>query len=102
MLDEHRVITGFKGFEAFIHDCMREHGGCCRAVTGNIVGLGRGFLEELRAHVLERIFEFDFLGNGNAIMRDGRRTELAVYRHIAALRAERRADRVGDDVHAVL
>ena len=102
MFDEHRVVTSFEGFEAFIHDCMREHRGCRRAVTGNIVGFGRGFLKELRAHILKRILEFDFLRNGNAVVRDGRGAEFAIDRHIAALRAQRRADRVGDHVHAVL
>src|SRR5271157_472799 len=102
MLDEHWVVASFEGLEAFIHDCVRKHRGCRCAVTGNIVGFGRGFLKELRAHILKWIFEFDFLSNGNAIMRDGRRAELAIYRHIAALWTERRADRVGDHVHAVL
>ena len=31
-----------------------------------------GFLDELRAHVLERVFQLDLLGDGDAVLGDGR------------------------------
>ncbi len=71
---------------------MRENcrGGC--TVTGNVVGLGGSLLEELGAHILKRIFEFNFLGNGNAIMCNGWGTEFTIHCHVAAFRTERRTD----------
>src|SRR5690606_5580928 len=57
-------------------------------------------LQELGAHVLERIFELDVLGNGDAVMGDGRRAELLVECDVAALRAQRGLDSVGERVDA--
>src|SRR5512142_1335917 len=102
MLDQHRVIAGLERFEALIDDGVRQDGRSSGAVAGDIVGLGGSFLEELRAHVLERILELDFLGDGDAIMRDRRGAKLAVNSDVAALRPKRRADRIRNDVHAVL
>ena len=72
VLDQHRVVAGLERLEAFVDDGVGQdgRGGC--AVTGDVVGLGGGFLEKLGAHVLKRIFELNFLGDGNAVVRDGR------------------------------
>ncbi len=40
---------------------LRQHGGGGGAVAGVVVGLGSDFLHHLRAHVLERVSQFDFL-----------------------------------------
>ena len=40
-------------------------------VAGGVVGLGGDFAQHLRAHVLEFVFEFDFLGDGDAVLGDG-------------------------------
>ena len=58
--------------------------------------------EQLRAHVLERVLELDLLGDGDAVVGDGRGAELLVERDVAALRAERGLDRVGQRVDAAL
>ena len=102
MLEQHRVVTSFESLEAFVHDGVSQNGGGGCAVTGDVVGLLGGFLKELGAHVLKRIFEFDFLRNGNAVVRDGGGTELAVHSHVAALGAKGCAHRIGNDIHAVL
>ena len=87
--------------QALVHDRLGQHGRGRGAVAGDIVGLGRGFLEELGAHVLERVLELDLLGDGHAVVGDGRRAVLLVERHVAALRAEGGLDRVGEDVDAL-
>jgi hypothetical protein len=43
-------------------------------------------LDHLGAHVLEGIFELDLLGDGDAVLGDGRGAELLVEDHVAALR----------------
>src|ERR1051326_7999279 len=60
---------------AFSIDRLRENGGGGGAVAGDVGGLGSDFLHHLRAHVLERVFQFDFFCDGDAVLGDGRRTE---------------------------
>ena len=65
-----------------------------------VVGLGRDLAHHLRAHVLELVGELDLLGDGHAVLGDPRRAEALVDHDVAALRAQRDLDRVGEDVHA--
>ena len=88
--------------EALGDDRLAEHDRGRRAVAGDVVGLGRDFLEELRAHVLERVVELDVAGDRHAVVGDRRRAELLVEDDVAALRAERDLDRVGEAVDAAL
>ena len=88
LLEEHRVGAGGEVLQALVHDRLGEHGGGGGAVAGDIVGLGGGFLEQLRAHVLERVLQLDLLGDRNAVMGDGRGAELPVQGDVAALGAE--------------
>src|SRR5258706_1105625 len=101
-LEQHRVVTGFKGLETVVHDGVAQNGGGGSTVPGAVSALLGGFFEQLRAHVLERIFELDFLCDGNTIVGDGGGTELAVNRYIAALWAEGCRNCVRNNVHAVL
>ena len=101
-LEEHRVGAGGQGLQAFGHDGVGQNGGGGGAVTGDVIGLGGGFLEKLRAHIFKGVFEFDFLGDGHAVMGDGGGAELAVEGHVAALGAEGGGDGVGDDINAFL
>src|SRR5213593_4099144 len=48
------------GLDAFTINHLRENGGGGGAVAGDIGGLAGDFADHLRAHVLERVFEFDF------------------------------------------
>ncbi len=57
-------------------------------------------LHELGAHVLERVFELDFLADGHAVLGDGRAAEGLVDDHVAAGRAHRDGDGVGQLVDA--
>ena len=95
-----RELTGLA--EAFGDDGLAEHHGGRRAVTGDVIRLGGDFLEKLRAHVLERIFELDVAGDGDAIVGDGGRAELLVEDDVAALGTDRHLDGVGEAVDAAL
>ncbi len=71
------------------------------AVAGLVVGPGSDFLDHLRAHVLELVFQFDFLGDRHTVLGDARRAEGFVEHDVAAFRAQRHLDRVGKDVHTL-
>ena len=101
-LEQHRVGAGGHVAQALGDDRLGEHGRGGGAVAGDVVGLGGGFLEQLGAHVLEGVLQLDFLGHGHAVVGDGRGAILAVERHVAALRPQRRLHRVGDGVDAAL
>ena len=101
-LDDHRVGAGGDVLEALGDDRLAEHDRGGGAVAGDVVGLGRDLLEELRAHVLERVVELDLAGDGDAVVGDRRRAELLVEDDVAALGAERHLDRVGEAVDAPL
>src|ERR1035437_6685720 len=88
------------GLDAFAVDALRQDGRSGGAVAGHVARLGGHFAHHLRAHVLQRIFEFDFLGDRDTVYGDGRSAELLLEDHVAALRAKRYFDRVGQLVHA--
>ena len=70
VLDEHRVRAGGNQLQALVHNNLGQNGRGGGAVAGDVVRLGGGFLQELRAHVLERVGQFNFLGNGHAVVGD--------------------------------
>src|SRR5439155_22190251 len=77
----------------------RRRGG---AVTGHVVRLGRDLAQELRAGVLHRVLELDLADDRHAVVGDGRRAELLLEDHVAALGAERDAYCLGNGVDALL
>ena len=99
-LDDHRVGAGGDVPEALGDHRLGQDDRGGRAVAGDVVGLGRDLLEELRAHVLERVLELDVARDGDAVVGDRRRAELLVEDDVAALGAERHPDRVGEAVDA--
>src|SRR5581483_11681775 len=72
------------------------------AVAGDVVGLGGDLLEELRAHVLERVLQLDLLGDGYAIVGNQGSAKLLVEHHVTALRSKRRPNRLGHGVDPAL
>src|SRR4030095_3008520 len=88
--------------EALTDDRLGQHGRGRRAVTGDVVGRRGDLADELRALVLERVLDLDLAGDGDAVVRDRRRPELLVEDDVAALRAERHLDRVGEGVDSPL
>ena len=72
-------------FQALSDDGLCEEHGGRRAVARDVVGLRRNFLDDLRAHVLEGIGQFDLLCNGHTVVGDEGCAELLVEHHVAAL-----------------
>jgi len=85
-----------------VHDRLSQHRRRGGAVAGHIIGLGRCFLQQLRAHILIRVLQFNFLRHGHAVVGDGGRTELLIQRHVAALGAEGRRHCVRQNIDAAL
>ena len=102
LLQGHRVGAGGDVAQALTHERLGQHGGGGGAVTSDVVGLGGDLLHQLGAHVLERVVELDLPGDGHAVVGDGGGAELLLEHHVAALRAERDLDGVGQLVHAGL
>jgi len=98
----HRIGAGRHIADALGDDRLGENGRGGGSVTRDVIGLGRGRLGQLGAHVFFRIIEFDVPGDGDAVVGDRRAAELFVQHHIPATRAEGDLDRVGQLVHATL
>ena len=101
-LERHRVRAGRDVAQALADHGLGEHGRRRRAVTGDVVGLLGDFLDELGADLLVRVFELDLLGDGHTVVGDRRRAPLLLEDDVAALRAERHLDGVGEGVHTPL
>ena len=99
-LEAGRAGAGRNGLDAFAEDGLRQHGGGGGAVAGHVGSLRRDFADHLRAHVLERVLQFDFLGHGHAVLGDDRRAELLFDHRVAALGAERDLHGVRESIDA--
>ena len=67
-----------------------------RAVAGELRGLVGDLAHELRAHVLELVGELDLARDRDAVVGDRRRARQPLQHDVAALRAERHLDGVGE------
>ena len=83
-LEVHWVHTRCNRLHAFANNRLCKNSGSGRAVTGNIVGLRSNFANHLRAHIFELVFQFDFLGDGNAVLSDPRCAKAFVDDNITA------------------
>ena len=101
-LEGHRVGAGSDVLQPFLDDGLGQHRRGGRAVAGDVVGLGGDLFRQLGADVLERVFEIDVLGDGDAVVGDRGRAELLVEDDVATLGAEGDLDGVGEGVDAVL
>ena len=81
---------------------LRQHGRGGGAVAGDVVGLGGHRLHQLGAQVLERVFQVDLAGDGDAVVGDRRAAERLGQHHVPAARAQRHPHRVGELVDAGL
>ena len=81
--------------QAFVEDRFGQDGGGGGAVAGDVAGLGGDFADHPGAHVFVDVFQVDFLGDGHAVLGDGRRAEALLQNHVAALGAERDFDGPG-------
>ena len=91
-LERGRVRARGHVLEAFVVDCFGQNGCGRGAVAGDIAGLAGDFANELGAHVFIRIFELDFLRDGDTVFRDGRAAEFLVEDDVATARSERGLD----------
>ena len=94
-LDADGVGAGGDVFQAFAVDGLRQHRGGGGAVAGGVAGLAGDFAHHLGAHIFIRVFQFDFLGHGHAVLGDGRGPEFLVQHHVAAFGAKRGGDGAG-------
>ncbi|MGY4598715.1 hypothetical protein ACVWXL_006461 [Bradyrhizobium sp. GM22.5] len=99
-LEVHRVHAGGNRLGAFADDGLGQHGRGGGAVAGEVVGLGGDLTHHLGAHVLELVLELDLLGDGDAVLGDAGRAERLLDEHVAAFRAERHLDGVGENIDA--
>ena len=101
-LEAGRVGAGGHVAQALADHRLGQHGRGGGPVAGDVVGLGRHLLDQLRAEVLVRVGELDLLGDGHAVVGDRRGAELLVQDDVAPARAEGDLDRVGEGVDTVL
>src|SRR5690606_4839054 len=101
-LEHHGVGAGGHVLEALVDDGLRQNGGGGGAITGDVVGLGGGFLEELGAHVLKRVLQFNFLGDRHAVVGDGGAAPLLVQGNVATLGTESGLDGICHSIDASL
>ena len=85
---------------AFLEDRLGQHGGGGGAVAGGVGGLAGGLLDELGAHVLVLVGQLDLLGDGHAVLGDGRGAPALVEDGVAAAGAQGALDRPGQLLHA--
>ncbi len=70
-LQVHGVQASGHVLDAFAHDGLGQHGGGGGAVTGDVVGLGSDFLNQLRTHVLQLVFQLNFFGDRHTVFGHG-------------------------------
>ena len=99
-LEVHGVHARGHGLGAFLDDRLRQNGRGRGTVAGNVVGLGGDFAHHLRAHVLELVLQFDFLGDRHTVLGDARRAEGLVEHDIAAFGAKRDLHGIGQYIDA--
>ena len=96
----HRVHARGNGFQAFGNNRLGENGSGGGAIAGGVVGLRSDFFHQLRAHILELVFQLDFLGDGNAVFGHGRGAKRLVQHHIAAFGTQSDFHGIGEYIHA--
>ena len=101
-LERQRVGAGGDVLQALADDRLGEHGRGRGAVAGDVVGRRGDLAHELCALVLEDVLDLDLTSDRDTVVGDRRGAELLVEDDVAALRAERDLDGVGDGVDAGL
>ena len=98
----HRAGAGGHVAQALAGHGLGQHRGGGGAITGLVLGFGGHLQQQLGPEVLERIFEFDLLGDGHAVVDHIGGAEFLLEHHVAALRADGHLDGIGQGVDAAL
>ncbi len=99
-LHGHRMGSRRHVAEPVVEEGLREHGRGGRAVARDFLRPGRHVLDELRAHVLERIGRLDLARHGDPVAGQGRHAEPALENDAPPARTEGDPDGVRDLVDA--
>ena len=98
----HGVCARSNILQALANHRLRHEGCRRRTIAGDIIGLGRNFSYQLRAHIFKGVFQLNFLRDGNAVVRDERRAEFFIQHDVSALGPERRLYRISQLIDAAL
>src|SRR5579872_1080211 len=101
-LEVHRVRAGGDRAQPEVHHRLGQDRSRRGAVPGDVVGLGGDLLGELGPEVLVRVLQLHLLGDGHAVVGDGGGAPFFIDDDVAAARAERHLDGVGELVDAAL
>src|ERR1019366_7285770 len=96
----HRIRAGRDGPDALTIDGLGQNCSGCRTVTGNVGRFAGDFANHLSADVLQAVLEFDLFRNGDAVLRDRRRSELLLDNYVSPSGAESYLNSVRQQVHA--
>src|SRR5579862_8752870 len=99
-LQGHWIGAGSDGLDAFTEDGLSQNRGGGGSVAGDVRRLGGDFTHHLCAHVLERVAQINFLGYGDAVFGDGRRTEFLFDNYVTTLGSEGDLHGIGQKVDA--
>ena len=83
-----RICARCQVLHAFVDHRLSEDGSCGSAVARHIIGLCRDFLDQLCAHVLEIVLEFDFLCDRDTVVSDRGCAVGLIQNNVSALGAE--------------
>ena len=101
-LEGHRVRARSHVTQSFAHQGLSQNGRGRGSITGDVVSLLGNFLDQFGADLLEGVFEFDFLGDGNTIVGDRGGAPLLFQHNVATTWAQGDLDCVSELVHATL
>ena len=81
--DRGRIAAGNDVSQTFFEDRSSQHGRGRRSVASQVARFLCDFDDQLRTHVLESVFQFDFLGHRYAVFGDRWAAERFVDDHVA-------------------
>ena len=99
-LQRQGIGAGGHVHETALDDGARQHHGRGRSVAHDVVGLGGGLFDNLRAHVLVRVWQFDLFGDGDAVAANHGQGPHAAQNHVSPAGAQRKSDHATQLVNA--
>ena len=99
LLEYHRVSAGSNVSHPFMNHGLCKQGCSCGTIASYIIGLGCNFLDQLCTHIFNRIFQFNFTGNGNTIIYNVRCAILLVQYNVTSLWSKSNLNRIGQLIY---